>query len=130
MFIESLNTNIIDQSINLRSRVGLGPHISHGIHCKFNFSSLEKTPFPLRPQIFILSTDVDGDLPFTDLTDTLEAGETELVFTDASITTDSTVDVYTDTYGINPTNVVVATGSVTLTFEVQSADLGVKVRIW
>ena len=44
----------IDQSINLRSRVGLGPHISHGIHCKFNFSSLEKTPFPLRPQIFIL----------------------------------------------------------------------------
>ena len=75
-------------------------------------------------------TDVDGDMPFTDLTDTLTAGDTELVFTDNSITIDSTVDVYTDTYGINPTDVVVATGTITLTFEAQSADLGVKVRIW
>ena len=75
-------------------------------------------------------TDVDGAMPFTDLTDTLEAGETELVFTGASITTDSTIDVYTDTYGVNPTNIVVATGTITLTFEAQSTDLGVKVRIW
>lgn len=67
---------------------------------------------------------------FTNMTDTLTAGETELVFTDASITADSTIDVYTDTYGINPTNVAVATGTITLTFEAQSADLGVKVRVW
>lgn len=78
----------------------------------------------------ICYTGSGGGSNFTDLTDTLTAGETELVFTNNSITTDSTIDVYTDTYGINPTNVVVATGTITLTFEAQSADLGVKVRIW
>ena len=68
-------------------------------------------------------TDVDGDKSFTDLTDTLEAGETELVFTDASITTNSTIDVYTDTFGVNPTNVTVSAGSVTLTFASKANDL-------
>ena len=78
----------------------------------------------------ICYTGSGGSSNFTDLTDTLTAGDTELVFSSTSITTDSTIDVYTDTYGINPTNIVVATGTITLTFEAQSADLGVKVRIW
>ena len=63
------------------------------------------------------------------LTDTLEAGETSLTLTDASITTSSTFDFYTDVYGVNPTAVSVSTGSIILTFEEQSADIGVKVRV-
>lgn len=64
-----------------------------------------------------------------DITGTLTAGSTSITLSDASITTESTIDVYTDTFGVNPTNVVVATGSVTLTFEAQANDVAVKVRI-
>lgn len=66
------------------------------------------------------------------ITGTLVSGSTSLILSDASITADSIVeDVFVpDTYyGVNPTNILVATGSVTLTFPVQSNDLPVKVRI-
>lgn len=66
---------------------------------------------------------------WTDLTDTLEAGETTLTFVDSSITTSSTIDFYTDVFGVNPTNVVVSTGQIVLTFESRASDLDVKVRI-
>ena len=64
-----------------------------------------------------------------DIIGTLTAGSTSITLSDNVITTTSTIDVYTDTFGVNPTNVVVATGSVTLTFEAQQSDLGVKVRV-
>lgn len=67
--------------------------------------------------------------PYTDVTGTLAAGETSLVISNEDIATTSTIDIYADTYGVNPTNVVVANGSVTLTFEAQESNLGVKVRI-
>lgn len=70
-----------------------------------------------------------GGAGWTDVTGTLTAGSTSLTLSNAAITTSSTIDVYTDTYGINPTNISVATGSVTLTFEAQAANLGVKVRV-
>ena len=66
---------------------------------------------------------------YTEVTGTLTAGSTSLTLSDASITTSSTIDYYTSVFGVNPTNVVVATGSVTLTFEAQGSDLSVKVRI-
>ena len=62
-------------------------------------------------------------------TGTLIAGQTSLTIQDANILTTSTIDVYTDTYGISPETVTVATGSVTLTFEAQASDLGVKVKV-
>ena len=65
----------------------------------------------------------------TVLIDTLEAGETTLTFTDNAITTNSTIDIYTDTFGVNPTNVTVSAGEIVLTFDARSTDLGVKVRI-
>lgn len=65
----------------------------------------------------------------TVLTDTLEAGETQLTLTDAAITTDSTFDFYTDTYGVNPVAVTVSTGTITLTFEEQASDIEVKVVV-
>lgn len=67
------------------------------------------------------------------LTGTLTAGQTSLVLSSELITTDSTVyGVFVpDTfYGVNPTGVAVATGSVTLTFPQQASDLPVKVQVF
>ena len=71
-----------------------------------------------------------GGSTYTDVTGTLTAGNTSITLSDASITTSSTLDFYTDTFGVNPTNAVVSTGSVVLTFETQQSNLGVKVRVW
>lgn len=67
---------------------------------------------------------------FTEVSGTLTIGSTSLVLSDASITTSSTIDVFVDVWGVSPENVVVATGSVTLTFEAQESALGVKVRVY
>ena len=63
------------------------------------------------------------------LSGTLAAGETTLTLSDAFITTTSMIDVYTDVYGVNPTDISVSTGSITLTFEAQSNAVNVKVRV-
>lgn len=67
---------------------------------------------------------------FVEVSGTLLAGSTTLTLSDASILTTSTIDVFVDTWGISPESVVVAAGSVTLTFEAQESDLGVKVRVY
>lgn len=64
-----------------------------------------------------------------EVTGTLLAGATTITLQDASITTTSTIDIYTDVFGISPESVAVATGEITITFEAQAADLGVKVVI-
>lgn len=64
-----------------------------------------------------------------EVTGTLTAGDTSITLSDVAILTTSTIDVYTDVYGVSPETVTVATGSVTLTFEAQASDLGVKVRV-
>ncbi len=74
-------------------------------------------------------TELRGKLTYKDLTDTLTAGNTSITISDSSITTNSTIDVYTDSFGINPTNISVSTGSVTLTFAALQSNLGVKVRV-
>lgn len=63
------------------------------------------------------------------LTGTLTASSTTVTLSDSSITSSSTFDIYTTVYGLNPTNVSVSTGSITLTFEAQQSDVGVKVRV-
>ena len=65
----------------------------------------------------------------TAVTGTLAAGATSLVLSNAAITTNSTLDFYTDKYGVAPTNAVVEAGKVTLTFKAQSAALSVKVEV-
>ena len=67
---------------------------------------------------------------FTEVTGTLSVGSTSLTLSDASITTSSTIDVFVDTFGVNPTGMTVSTGSVTLTFDAQESALGVKVRVY
>ena len=66
---------------------------------------------------------------YTEVTGTLTAGATSLTLSDASITATSTIDVYTDIFGAWLENMVVSTGSVVLTFEAQSANMAVKVRV-
>lgn len=62
-------------------------------------------------------------------TGTLTAGSTSITLSNANIHTSSILDFYTDTFGVDPTGVTVDEGSVTLTFEAQASDLGVKVII-
>ena len=66
---------------------------------------------------------------YTELTGTLTAGQTSITLSDVSIATTSTIDYYTDHYGVNPVGVIVSTGSITLAFETQEIDIGVKVRV-
>ena len=70
-----------------------------------------------------------GGGSYTEVTGTLLAGNTTVTITDSAITPTATYDFYTDVYGINPTNVNILTGSITLTFEEQSSDVLVKVRV-
>lgn len=63
------------------------------------------------------------------LTDTLAAGDSEITFTNAAITTDSDIQFKTSIYGVNPIGVSVSQGSLTLVFDPQSSALGVKVVI-
>jgi len=69
-----------------------------------------------------------GDL-WTDFTGTLAAGSTSLTISNPLITESSTFDYYTEYFGINPVGASVTNGSITLTFEAQDIDLGVKVRV-
>ena len=62
---------------------------------------------------------------------TLTAGQTSIALTFASQTigTDTLVDYYTDTFGVNPTNVTIAGQVVTLTFEAQASNVKVAVKV-
>lgn len=60
---------------------------------------------------------------------TLVTGETTVTITDDSIKDDSMIDVYTDVHGVNPSDISVASGTITLTFDAQEADVIVKVRV-
>jgi len=70
-----------------------------------------------------------SSVSWKDITGTLTAGQTSIILSDSSITTNSTIEPFTDKFGVNPTSISVSTGSVTLTFESQSSNLGVKVRV-
>lgn len=72
---------------------------------------------------------VEGDYGWTDLTATLTAGSTSLTIQHDVITTTTTIEIYTDTFGVNPTNVVVTTGQIMLTFNARASDVGVMVRV-
>lgn len=94
---------------------------------KAQYDALPSSKLTDGIQYFI--TDMNVINGYTDLIRTLTAGSTTLTISDELITTDSTFDIYTSVYGVNPTNVIASTGSIVLTFEAQQSDLGVKVRL-
>ena len=64
------------------------------------------------------------------LTSTLTAGQTSLTFTDARITTESTLaDVYTSKFGVGISSAEITDGSLVVTFNTQGEDLTIKVVI-
>lgn len=65
---------------------------------------------------------------YTEVTGTLTAGQTSITLSDASITANSTIDVYTDA-DVEYNSISVSTGSVTITFDAQASNMGVKVRV-
>ena len=78
----------------------------------------------------VIAVTDDSPAPyFTDVVGTLAAGATSITLSDASITLNSTIDLFTDTYGVNPSAISVAAGSITLTFTAQQAAVNVKVRV-
>lgn len=65
---------------------------------------------------------------WTDISGTLEAGETEITLTNSAITTSSTIEVFND-LDVPYVSKTVSTGSITLTFDEQDSDMSVKVRV-
>ena len=65
------------------------------------------------------------------LTGTLTAGQTSMVFTDDAITTDSMLEFFATIPGVPEpeTEFDETTNTLTLTFEAQEEDMGVKVRV-
>lgn len=97
-----------------------------------SYNDLEDVPTFAR----VASTGDYGDLnnkPYipvdTMLRANLTAGETSIIFENEIITTSSVMSFYTSVYGISPTAVEVADGSVTLTFEAQTRTIEVGVKI-
>lgn len=65
----------------------------------------------------------------TIFTETLAAGDTTITITNSQIAIGSMVDIYTDVYGLEPTNVAVTAGQIVLTFDAQAVDIHVKVKV-
>ncbi|MBP5597829.1 MAG: hypothetical protein J6Y02_20845 [Pseudobutyrivibrio sp.] len=65
---------------------------------------------------------------WTDISGTLEAGETEITLTNSAITTSSTIEVF-DSLDVPYVSKELSAGSITLTFDVQDSDMSVKVRV-
>lgn len=105
-----------------------------------DYTTAEKTKVSGIPD-FNISSPTDGQMLKYDgtsqkwvnygmvLSDTLVAGDSEITFTNAAITTDSDLQFKTSIYGVNPIGVSVSQGSLTLIFDPQSSALGVKVVI-
>lgn len=71
-----------------------------------------------------------GGASQTVLTETLEAGQTSVTFTNAAITTGSNIRILTDVFGIAPTGATASTGSLTVAFAAQLADVEVRAVIY
>ena len=66
----------------------------------------------------------------TVLTETLEAGQTSVTFTDAAITTGANIRILTDVFGLMPTAATASTGTLTVSFTAQAADVEVRAVIY
>ena len=66
---------------------------------------------------------------FTDITGTLEAGETSITLTSDAITSDSNIQVFAGNGNINYLTISATTGSVTIGFLAQASDMTVTARI-
>ena len=68
-------------------------------------------------------------VPYKELQGILTAGQTSITFTDSVINANRTIDYFPSIYGVVPTSITITTGSMIFTFEEQSVDMNLKVRI-
>lgn len=67
---------------------------------------------------------------YVDIVDTLYAGESSLTIHSATIKSSSTISLFTDLYGWNPSSVSIGNSYITLTFPTKAENHRVKVRVW
>lgn len=65
----------------------------------------------------------------TILTGILTSGNTTLIFTNDAITDESLISVYTNKYGVSPTDITQNGNTATLTFDAQLDDITVKMEV-
>lgn len=65
----------------------------------------------------------------TIITGTLSTGQTALTLSDSAITTDSVIDIYTDHWGVSPSEVTVETGQINMTFNELDYALNVRAEV-
>lgn len=80
-------------------------------------------------KIMYNNTEYSASVPYKELEGTLLAGQTSITFTDNVINSSRTIDYFPSIYGVVPISITVTTGSVVFTFEEQSVDMNLKVRI-
>ena len=70
---------------------------------------------------------------YREITGTLTIGSTSVVltntYTDVTVA-NASLEVFTDTFGVNPTDITISGNNISLTFEAQSSTVNVKVRLW
>ena len=73
-----------------------------------------------------------GKIVYAEIDDVLDTGETSITLTSNYITTDSVIDVFIDDDfdGVTYDSLVIADGSVTLTFPEQANNMPVMIRVW
>lgn len=101
---------------------------------KISLGSLNNVQLSLVQNGDVLAYDINNSkwvnkTLYTDYEATLTAGNTTVTITNAAITGNETIDVYTNVFGVNPTNIVASSGSIVLTFPIQASDVSVKVRL-
>lgn len=68
-------------------------------------------------------------LKATIITGTLSTGQTTLTLSDSAITTDSVIDIYTDHWGVSPSEVTVETGQINMIFSSLEYELNVRAEV-
>lgn len=72
----------------------------------------------------IVVTDDTPDPSYTDVVGTLAAGDTQITLSSSAITSDCTIELYTDNYGVNPIDIVITNGEQVLQhFVAQESEL-------
>lgn len=81
------------------------------------------------PKIMYNGKEYPQSVPYKDLQGTLVAGAMSITFTDSAITTGRTIDYFVSKYGVTPTDIAVSSGSVVFSFNPQTSDINITLRI-
>lgn len=99
--------------------------MANHIGTQVGFTGLNTTAQTLVGAINELASTGGG----TEISATLSPNTAQVLVMDESILANSKIDIYVDTWGVAPTNVVAAVGSVTMTFERQQNTVNIKLVI-